>query len=77
MRRLSVVISNNANRLCTGTGKGNMASKQDAFQPKQYETREAFNEALLAAIQSYGVDLVVLAGCLVVIPEIIGKSLSE
>ena len=38
--------------------------------PKSYETREAFNGALLEKVQSYGVDLVVLAGCLVVIPKI-------
>lgn len=38
--------------------------------PKDYETREAFNRALLEKIQSYQVDLVVLAGCLVVIPKI-------
>ena len=31
--------------------------------------RQAFNEALLAKLQSYNVDLVVLAGCLVVIPQ--------
>ena len=37
-------------------------------------TREKFNEALLQTIQSYGVDLVVLAGCLVVIPEIMVKA---
>ena len=40
------------------------------ISPKSFENREAFNEALLAKIQSYGVDLVVLAGCLVVIPKI-------
>jgi len=37
--------------------------------PKQYETRELFNEALLKALKETGADLVVLAGCLVVIPE--------
>ena len=37
--------------------------------PKQYETRETFNEALLETLKSTGADLVVLAGCLVVIPE--------
>lgn len=41
---------------------------------KSYESREAFNQALLEAIQSYQVDLVVLAGCLVVIPEIMVKA---
>ena len=40
------------------------------ISPKDYETRDAFNEALLAKIQSYEADLIVLAGCLVVIPEI-------
>ena len=32
-------------------------------------SKEAFDEALLKAIQDSGADLVVLAGCLVVIPE--------
>ena len=36
--------------------------------PKDYETREFFNEALLAAIDEAEPDLVVLAGFLVVIP---------
>ena len=39
------------------------------ISPKEYETREAFHEALLKALKDSGADLVVLAGCLVVIPE--------
>ena len=39
------------------------------LSPKTFASREAFNEALLAKLQSYNVDLVVLAGCLVVIPQ--------
>ncbi|MCD8216553.1 MAG: phosphoribosylglycinamide formyltransferase [Clostridiales bacterium] len=39
------------------------------ISPKQYESREAFNEALLAAVDETGADLIVLAGFLVVIPE--------
>ena len=39
------------------------------ISPKQYESREAFNEALLEALRKTEADLVVLAGCLVVIPE--------
>ena len=39
------------------------------ISPKDYESREAFNEAFLAKLDSYQVDLVVLAGFLVVIPE--------
>ncbi len=40
-----------------------------AVSPKDYESRELFNEALLAAIDEVEPDLVVLAGFLVVIPE--------
>ena len=36
---------------------------------KMYPQPEQFNEALLAALQESGADLVVLAGCLVVIPQ--------
>jgi phosphoribosylglycinamide formyltransferase-1 len=36
--------------------------------PKQYESREQFNQAFLEKLDSYHVDLVVLAGFLVVIP---------
>ena len=37
--------------------------------PKDYETREAFNEALLEKVNELNVDLIVLAGFLVKIPE--------
>ncbi|MDY3250893.1 MAG: phosphoribosylglycinamide formyltransferase [Candidatus Choladocola sp.] len=36
---------------------------------KDYPERDAFNRALLEALQESGADLVVLAGCLVVIPQ--------
>lgn len=39
------------------------------ISPKDYESREAFNEAFLEKLDSYAVDLVVLAGFLVVLPE--------
>lgn len=66
---VSVVISNNpgAYALKRAEEKGIDAV---CVSPKNFESREAFNEALLARIQSCGVDLVVLAGCLVVIPKI-------
>ena len=37
--------------------------------PKDYATRQEFNEAFLGAIRNAQPDLIVLAGCLVVIPE--------
>ena len=39
--------------------------------PKAYESRELFNLALKEKVDSLGAELVVLAGCLVKIPEIL------
>ena len=39
------------------------------MSPKDYASREEFNEDFLKQLNSYHVDLVVLAGFLVVIPE--------
>ena len=39
------------------------------ISPKQYADRELFNDALLEAVNARGVDLVVLAGFMVVVPE--------
>ena len=65
---VSVVISNNAGAYALERAK---KKEIDAvwLSPKNFASREAFNEALLAKLQSYNVDLVVLAGCLVVIPQ--------
>ena len=70
---ISVVISNNPNAYALERAK-NHGIEARCISPKQYENRAQFNEALLGAIQSYHVDLVVLAGCLVVIPEIMVKA---
>lgn len=65
---ISVVISNNKNAYALERAK-QAGIEAICISPKDYETREAFNEALLEKLDSYGVDLVVLAGFLVVIPE--------
>lgn len=65
---ISVVISNNPGAYALERAK--MAGVEGiCVSPKYYETREAFNEAFLQTLDSYDVDLVVLAGFLVVIPE--------
>lgn len=66
---ISVVISNNPNAYALERARKS-GIDGICISPKAYETREQFNEALLAGIQSYQPDLVVLAGCLVVIPKI-------
>lgn len=67
--KISVVISNNAGAYALERARSRGIDAV-CISPKSYEDREAFNRALLEKIQSYGVDLVVLAGCLVVIPKI-------
>lgn len=67
--RIEVVISNNRKAYALERAK-NHNIPAECISPKSYETREDFNKALLAAIDSYNVDLIVLAGCLVAIPSI-------
>ncbi len=65
---IKVVISNNKNAYALErAAKHGIAAK--AVSPKDYETREAFNEALISILDTYNLDLIVLAGCLVVLPE--------
>lgn len=66
--QIEVVISNNKNAYALErAAKAGIPAK--CVSPKDYESREEFNDALLAALEQSGADLVVLAGCLVVIPE--------
>ena len=66
--KISVVISNNKDvfALERATKHGIEAL---CISPKDYESRAEFNKAFLEKLDSYEVDLVVLAGFLVVIPE--------
>lgn len=65
---IEVVISNNKNAYALErAARAGIPAK--CISPKNYESREAFHDALLAALEEAGADLVVLAGCLVVIPE--------
>ena len=45
--------------------------KNEVVAPKDYPDRSSFNRALLEKMDSYSPDLVVLAGFLVVIPEMV------
>ena len=66
--RVEVVISNNRNAYALERAKKH-GVEGICISPKDYTDRAAFNEAFLRKLNSYGVDLVVLAGFLVVIPE--------
>ena len=68
--RIAAVISNNKNAYAlTRARKHNLTAV--CISPKDYETREQFNEALLEYLVNAGIDLIVLAGYLVVVPKII------
>ena len=65
---IKVVISNNAGAFALERAKNNGIDAV-CISPKNYENRDVFNDALLAQINQYNVDLIVLAGFLVKIPE--------
>lgn len=65
---IEVVISNNKNAYALERAR-NHGIEAVCISPKDYENRAAFNEAFLEKLNTYEVDLVVLAGFLVVIPE--------
>lgn len=65
---IAVVISNNKNAYALERAR-NHRIEGLCISPKDYENREAFHEALLASLEERRVELIVLAGYLVVIPE--------
>lgn len=66
--KLVGVISNNHNAYALERAKQH-GIYGICISPKDYENREAFYEALLAKVDELEADLIVLAGYLVVIPE--------
>lgn len=61
------VISNKPNAYALERA-AKVGIEAECISPKSYETREEFNAALLAGVQKYEPDLVVLAGFLVILP---------
>lgn len=66
--QIAAVISNNANAYALTRAKENGIPAY-CVSPKDYATRDEFNKALIRTIDSYNLDLIVLAGFLVVLPE--------
>jgi phosphoribosylglycinamide formyltransferase-1 len=65
---VEVAISNNPGAYALKRAE-NCGVKAVCVSPASYKDRELYNEALVQTIQSYQVDLVVLAGCMVVMPK--------
>ena len=66
--KLEVVISNKKDAYALTRAKDN-GIKAESVCIKDYATRDEFNKALIGTIDSYNLDLIVLAGFLVVLPE--------
>ena len=64
---ISLVISNNPSAYALTRAK-NAGIKASCISPSDFDSREAFNKALTDALIEAEVDLVVLAGFLVIIP---------
>lgn len=67
--KVEVVISNNPGAYALERAK-NHGIEALCLSPKAFESRDAFNEALVAAVDERRLDLIVLAGFLVKIPEL-------
>ena len=63
------VISNNKNAYALQRAK-NAGIESVCVSPKDFASRAEFNQELLNVVDGFGADLLVLAGFLVVIPEI-------
>lgn len=71
--KIEVVISNNKNAFALERAR-KRGIEAVCISPKEFETRAEFNHSFLERLDAYAVDLVVLAGFLVVIPpEMIEK----
>ena len=65
----AVVVSNNPGAYALQRAK-DAGVPAVCVSPRDYENREAFNRALVDTLKEHQVDLVVLAGFLVVIPPL-------
>lgn len=64
---IEIVISNNPNAYALERAKNN-GINAECISPKDFETREEFNDALINRLDESNLDLIVLAGCMVVLP---------
>ena len=70
---ICLVYSNNPNAYALERAK-KAGIKSVCKSPKEFENREDFNKALLQILKDVDPDLIVLAGCLVVIPDIVVRA---
>ena len=71
--KIEVVISNKKDAYALERAK-NHGIASEYLSPKDFAERAEFDDALLKLLQSYQVDLVVLAGYLVIVPKNVVKA---
>ena len=69
---IAVVISNNPGAYALERARSH-GIQAVCMSPESFESREAFNEAFLAKVDEYELDLIVLAGFLVTIPAALAR----
>ena len=67
---IALVVSNKQDAYALGRAK-NAGIDAKYISPKDYDDREAFGNAMVELFQEYQIDLVVLAGYLVIIPKVL------
>ncbi len=72
---ISMVFSNNRNAFALERARKH-GIRTEVLVPAEFDNRAAFNEAFYELLTKENPDLIVLAGCLVVIPEKIVKAFS-
>ncbi|SFA72747.1 formyltetrahydrofolate-dependent phosphoribosylglycinamide formyltransferase [Acetitomaculum ruminis DSM 5522] len=65
---ISIVISNNKNAYALERAHNNNI-KNICISPKEFSTKEEYSDALIKVLKENNIDLIVLAGFLVVLPE--------
>lgn len=70
--KIEVVISNKRDAYALERASAHNIQTKSII-PKEFKDRDEFSNELLKAIDSYHVDLIVLAGFLIIVPEIIVK----
>lgn len=73
--KIAAVISNKKDAYAL-TRASNHNISSECISPKDYDSREAFADALIDAFRRYEADLIVLGGYLVIVPEKVIKEYS-
>lgn len=71
--QIALVVSNKENAYALERAK-NAGIPEKCISPKDYPDRETFGQAMVDTFRECGIDLIVLAGYLVIIPEILVKN---